>query len=98
MRITDDTFRKAGFDHGQSVARSGAKMKVRFIVDNLNHLRRVDRRGKLERVAVNFNTIISRGEDLTPAQHSYLDGIYDKTMEGAGFGAINVHSDRRKRG
>jgi hypothetical protein len=74
-----------------------ARMQLEFILANLVHLRKVDRGQKREIAAVRFNEMVERGEELTPNQLSYVDGIYEKTMAGAGMDACDLHVDKKRR-
>jgi hypothetical protein len=67
-----------------------------FIQDNLVHLRKVDNSGRMEKAAKSFHTLLVNREKLTPGQLSFLEAIYEKTIRGAGFPAIETHHDKRK--
>ena len=69
-----------------------------FVTTNIAHLRKVDTSGKMERAAKSFRTLLANGEELTPGQHSFLEGIYESTMRGAGFESAPVHTDKKRRG
>ena len=70
---------------------------MEFVIENIQHLRKVDAQGRAEKAARNFLTLLKGGGELTPGQMSYVDGLYEQTFRGAGFEGLNVHSDRRKR-
>jgi hypothetical protein len=78
-------------------AQRTAKHLCDFIAKNLHHLRKVDRRGKMEGAVEKFSKILDSGQVLTPGQYSYLEGIYEKCMAGAGYESAPVHSDRKPR-
>lgn len=69
-----------------------------FILQNLTHLRKVDRNGRMENAARSFKAMLDNGEELTPGQRSYTEGIYEKVWRGAGYDSVNVHADKKRRG
>jgi hypothetical protein len=51
----------------------------------------------MEVAAKSFSAMIKRGEQLTPNQMSYVDGIYERVMDNLGFGgAKNIHKGNRR--
>ena len=84
------------FDHGQAQAQRSAAEKLRFIISNLQHLRKVDNKGKTEKSMKDFARIVAAGQRLTPNQMSYVDSAYEMVMRGAGFESVELHSDRKK--
>ena len=86
------------FESDRRTADATIRMQLQFVLSNLHHLRKVDKNGRMENAAVEFEAAIKKGEELTPGQRSYIDGIYEKTMLGAGLPAVNLHADRKKRG
>lgn len=78
-------------------AQRSARELLRFIAANMEHLRAVDKDGSKEKAVRDLQLMVDQGETFTPNQLSYIEGLYEKTMEGLGFGSCNVHSDRRKR-
>lgn len=89
---------KDSFDRGHGLAQKTAQGQIEFVMANLASLRKVDKTGKHEKAAKQFNAIIKSGRKLTPNQLSYVDGIYEKTMKGAGFPSIGLKIDAKKRG
>lgn len=70
-----------------------AKHQLEFILLNIVDLRKVDRQGKMEKAVNSFHGKLFGGHELTPAQYSYLDAIYERTMEGKGLGGVRTHHD-----
>jgi hypothetical protein len=70
-----------------------AEYQLGFAVKNVEALRRVDRKKRLETAARSMLILLRNGEDLTPGQLSYADGIYEQTMKALGLGHVPVHHD-----
>ena len=93
-----DRKRADRFESDRRVADSTIKLQLQFILANLHHLRKVDKNGRMERAATEFDEALEKGEELTPGQRSYVDGIYEATMSGASLPSISVHVDKKRRG
>jgi len=79
---------------GRDTAERGAREQLKFIMANLESLRKADRKGNHERAARSMN---AQKERLTPKQLSYIDDIYEKVMKGAGFGSFTpTYKPKRK--
>jgi hypothetical protein len=79
-------------------ANVSARECLNIILANLEKLRLKDRGGKMEKAAVEFDELLKRGLSLTPNQYSYINGIYERLMDNAGFGgAGNVHKGNKRR-
>jgi hypothetical protein len=71
---------------------------LNIILSNLEKLRLKDRGGKMEKAAVEFDALLKQGQTLTPNQLNYLNGIYERVFDNAGFGgAGNIHKGQRRR-
>jgi len=79
-------------------AQRSARELIAFICEHLQHLRKVDRARRMETAIGRFRGMLDAGEKLTPNQLSYVEAIYEKTMEGAGLPAARTHRDQRPRG
>jgi hypothetical protein len=86
-----------GFDRGHDLAQRLAKDKIRFVNENLRYLRKGDRKGKHEKALRQFTNMAERNERFSPNQLSYVDGLYEKTMKGAGLPSVGQKFDVRKR-
>ena len=86
------------YESDRRQADASLRWQLDFILQNLGHLRKVDRNGRMEKAAMDFDEAIKRGEELTPGQRNYCDGIYEKVMLGAGFPAVSKHIDKKRRG
>src|SRR5690242_14260020 len=71
---------------------------IRFIRDNLHHLRKIDKGGAMERTAQDFIDRHAAGEVFTPNQMNYVEGLYEKCWKGAGYGSVGLHADKKRRG
>ena len=87
------TSREAG-----ATAQRTAEMQLQFVLANLHHLQKVDKAEKMEKAAKDFKRDIDHHLLLTPGQLSYVDGIYEATMRGAGYPSAALHFDKKRRG
>jgi hypothetical protein len=85
------------FSNDHDRAHRTARVQMEFVIENIHHLRKVDRDGRAEKAARSFLVLLKNGESLNPGQLSYADGIYEQTMKGAGFPSVNVHADKKRR-
>ena len=76
-------------------AQRSARELVKFVCEHLQHLRKVDRGRRMEIAVTRFQGILEAGEKLTPNQLSYVDAIYEKTMQGANMPSVPAHRDLR---
>lgn len=67
------------FARNKDQALETAKIQLEFILDNVEHLRKVDKGSKMETAATDFEKQLKDGIPFTPGQYSYIDGIYEKT-------------------
>ena len=84
-----------GFDKGMEQAQRSARANLDFILQNKKWLLKVRNGEKYFRDA---QSISKQKEQFTPSQLSYIEGIYEKTMKGAGFESCDLHIDKKKRG
>ncbi len=85
------------FDKGRATAQSSAKESLLIISENEDHLLEVRNGRKHIEAARNFRQMIERGEQLTPRQLSYVDGILEMCYKGAGHESVNLHVDKKRR-
>lgn len=86
------------FESDRRVADGSIRIQLDVVLANLHHLRKVDKRGRMEQAAHDFDAALKRGDELTPAQRNYVDGIYEKTMSGAMLPSVTRHIDKKRRG
>jgi hypothetical protein len=78
---------------GKEQQQRSAREKLKFILANKKHLLNVKGGENKYSAAINFNNM---KELFTDNQLSFIDGIYESTMKGAGFESVSVHHDKRK--
>jgi hypothetical protein len=76
-------------DHAQGTA----KMQLKFILDNVRHLRKLRGGDSLEKAARSMAANIQLGGELSPNQLSYVDSIYEKAWKAAGFESVETKHD-----
>lgn len=77
-------------------AQRTAREQLKFILANMQALRLAcGESSSQEKAARSFIVSVKQ---FTPAQLSYIDGIYEKTMKGLGLPSASVHHDQRTRG
>ena len=86
------------FDHGIEQAQKSAKASLEIIMANLHHLEKVRNGKELCKTARQFNDFVQKGIRLTPGQLSFVEGIYEKTMKGAGYESCALHIDKKQKG
>lgn len=85
------------FFRNHEQAQNTAREQLKIICANLSKL--TGKTGaKMKEAARSFRSMVERNEKFTPNQLSYIDGIYEKVMAGAGFDAVSVHVDKKKKG
>lgn len=82
------------FERNTQQAQRSAKEQLKIILSNAAHLLKVRNGQKKLSDAREFQAIVERGGTLSPGQLSYIDGIYEATMKGAGFDSVNSHHDK----
>ena len=93
-----DALPRDHFASDKALAYRSARAKLDFVMQNIAWLKRVDNaQHRAENAARNFLMLLKNGEDLTPGQLAYCDGLYEQTMRGAGYEGLKVHSDRKQR-
>ena len=86
------------FERSKTHAVNSARLQLQFILDNRHHLQKVDRTGRKLQAAEEFQERMNRGEQLTPAQFAYIDGIYEATWKGLNLPSVGAHIDRKRKG
>ena len=76
------------------LAVASARASLDMILANTRHLLRVRKGAEKLKAAQDFDAMLKRGEDLTPGQLSYIDGILEAVWDGAGYESVNVHHDK----
>lgn len=77
-----DRINTGRYSSDKNQAQTSARAQLKIIMANKEKLLRVKNGKKFLTVAVSFDGC---KEDFTPKQLSYIDTIYEKVMEGAGF-------------
>lgn len=75
----------------RDLAQRTAKTQLDFVTQNLSLLPE-----KHKFPAANFSQMAKRGETFSPAQLSYIDGMYEKVMKKMGLGGADVKHDNKK--
>lgn len=86
------------FQHNHEQAQRSAREQLKFIIENKDDLRRVREGGRMLEAAESFTNKIRSGGRLTPAQMSYIDGMYEKIFKAAGYESVSVHVDKKPKG
>jgi hypothetical protein len=77
-------------------ALASARANLNMILANAHHLLKARKGAEKLKAARDFDAMLKRGEDLTPGQMSYIDGILESMWDGAGYESVNVHHDKPK--
>ena len=86
------------YSNDRARAHRTARVQLEFVIQNVQHLRRLDTRGRAENAAQSMLMLLKNGETLSPGQLSYADGLYEQTMGAAGYGSMRVHVDKKRKG
>ncbi len=86
------------FEHGQQLAQRTAKEQIKFVMANLKYLDKLRNGSNLCNTARQFSNFIERGVRLSPNQLSFVDGLYEKVFKAAGYGSVNLHVDKKRKG
>lgn len=73
-------------------------MQMQFVIDNILHLRKVDRRGTKEVLAIALYHKMLRKIALQEWEISAVDDLYELTWRGYGEPHVMKHQDRRRKG
>ena len=84
------------FQRSTTEPRILARGKLDFVLANQGALLSVRNGQKKLQAARDFDSLLRHGEDLTPGQYNYIDGIVESTWEGAGYESIKRHHDKPK--
>jgi hypothetical protein len=76
------------------LALASARANLNMILANTRHLLKVRKGEEKLKAAQDFDAILKRGDDLTPNQMSYIEGILEAVWDGAGYPSANVHHDK----
>jgi hypothetical protein len=85
------------FSSDKEQADASLKSQLDFILANVDHLRTLNRGKKMEQAARSFKILLAEGENLTPGQRSYCEGIYETVMRAAGLEGVDRHVDKKRR-
>lgn len=95
MKMPLDRISDCRFASDKELAQRTAREQLKFILANKEKLLGAKNGKKYLTVAISFDQI---KEDLTPNQLSYVDSIYEKVWNSAGFPAVNLHVDKKRKG
>jgi hypothetical protein len=79
-------------------AQNTARIQIEFCIVNIEFLRKVDRKKKMENSLISFSQMLKIKEPFTPNQLNYIDGIYEATMKGFNLPSIGLHIAKKKKG
>lgn len=86
------------FDKGKDVALGSLREQILTIQHNLDYLLNVRSGKKHQGAAKDFIEMFNRGESFTPSQMSYIEIIYEKCYEGAGYESAKRKIDKKRKG
>lgn len=92
MPLLDRITERYSNDKDQALA--SARAQLNMILANTKHLLKVRGGADKLKAAQDFDVMLKRGEDLTPGQRSYIEGILEAVWDGAGYDSVNVHYDK----
>lgn len=87
-----------GFDRGLDIALRTARVHLDFILGNEEALLRVRNGERFLAAAREMSALLDRTGILTPNQLSYIESIYERTWEGAGYESARPNRDKRRPG
>jgi hypothetical protein len=79
-------------------ANNSIKEQINIIIKHIDALKQVDKNERMQKAVFDFYRIIRSGDELTDAQRSYLENIYESTISRiAGSDQLKVpqHIDRK---
>jgi hypothetical protein len=88
---------KDRFSSDRRQADSSIRSMLDLIMANIEHLRKVYRGGRMERAATSMLYLVRQGEELTPGQRRYVEGIWESVMQSAGFESVPLHVDKKRK-
>lgn len=86
------------YSNDKNRAQNTAKIQINFCVTNINSLRTVDHKNKMETALVSFTKMVKNNEPFSPNQLNYIDGIYEATMKGFNLPSFGLHIAKKKKG
>jgi hypothetical protein len=92
IRITDR------YSTDRRSADKSIRVQMQFILDNIDHLGVVDRRGTKVKLAQQIADKMIRNEELLEWERSAIDGLYEDTWKGYGMPSVQKHIDKKRKG
>lgn len=86
------------YSNDKNRAQNTAKIQLDFCVTNIDSLRSIDKKKKMETALISFVKMLKNKEPFTPNQLNYIDGIYEATMKGFNLPSIGLHIAKKKKG
>jgi hypothetical protein len=87
----------ARFERNHEQAQRSAREQIRFVMANLDRLAGPGDKAQLQ-AALSFAAMAANNETFTPAQLSYIDGLYERVMRNAGLPSVPLRVDRKRKG
>jgi hypothetical protein len=87
----------ARFERNHEQAQRSAREQIRFVMANLDRLSGPGEKALLH-AALSFAAMAANNETFTPAQLSYIDGLYERVMRNAGLPSVPLRVDRKRKG
>jgi hypothetical protein len=72
-------------------------VQIQFVMDNIEHLEKVDKRGNRVPLAKRLFNKMLNNEDLADWERSAIDDLYEQTMRGYDLPAIGKHIDKKRK-
>lgn len=85
------------FERNHEQAQRSAKSQLEFIEANIDKLAGEGEKGRAMAV-MSFSLQLREGRPFTPAQLSYIDGLYERVMKAHGLPSVPLHVDRKRKG
>jgi len=85
------------FHSDKQQSNNSAKALLEFCIANKQLFGKMKNGAKQLAVVVGFRTQLKQGVSLTPNQKSYLESIYEKVWEVAGFDSCKTKHDLNRR-
>jgi len=86
------------YSNDKERSQNTARIQIEFCIVNIEFLRKVDRKKKMENSLISFSEMLKNKEPFTPNQLNYIDGIYEATMKGFNLPSIGLHIAKKKKG
>jgi hypothetical protein len=88
-----DRLKSDRYSSDKDYAQRSTREKLKFILANKKHLSKV-RRGTEMYLAA--DSMSRQQEPFTPGQMRYVEGIYEKVMDGAGYDICDTKHDNKR--